>query len=615
MNTLHSTHWSFFRRTLGAFCALAAASVMFAQPTDQPANPTGSEITGRDITGSLVRSGAVNLRQIAAANKLKPLNTTGPELNWTKPRLRPPRPNPNPQLSTAVATNGFTAPSPDITGFGLFTGFNGLNHFQQRNSNGGNQFSLEPPDQALAVGNGFILEGVNDAFNIYNTAGVPQLAAPIAATQFFNLPATIVRPDGPFGPFMSDPVALFDSSTQRFFVIMASIETNPVTGEFLAQTRLHIAVSQSADPTGAWTVFLLDSTDANNPDGQGSRLPDYEKIGVDQNGFYISSNEFQLGPNENFGNYIGASIRAISKSALEEVNRIAPPPVVEIELRFNAAASATRFNFTILPAKTPPGQAFSQLRGGLEYFVSSDAIDFNGNEVAVWTLFNTASLNTSTPQLHLAQFVVLAGLYSSPTVGVEQKPGPLPLGTALLGPNPPLPLLDPGDVRMLSLDFADGRLWGTLDTQVLDSHKNPRMAADFIILQPTTTNPSAFTLVAHRIISKDGASLLRSAVGTNKFGTLVGPNNFPSAALTPFNGLTIGPVTITQNGFRPEDGFTGYPPDQTPPFNTARWGDYSFTAVSDSDQKSVWVATEYIGPLPRTVNANWSTRITKYITP
>src|SRR5260370_8340606 len=118
MNTLHSTHWSFFRRTLGAFCALAAASVMFAQPTDQPANPTGSEITGRDITGSLVRSGAVNLRQIAAANKLKPLNTTGPELNWTKPRLRPPRrPNPNPQLSPAVPTNVFMPPSPNITTF------------------------------------------------------------------------------------------------------------------------------------------------------------------------------------------------------------------------------------------------------------------------------------------------------------------------------------------------------------------------------------------------------------------------------------------------------------------------------------------------------------------
>src|SRR5260370_18383491 len=176
MNTLHSTHWSFFRRTLGAFCVLAAASVMFAQPTDQPANPTGSEITGRDITGSLVRSGSVNLRQIAAANKLKPLNTTGPELNWTKPRLRPPRPNPNPQLSTAVATNGFTAPSPDITGFGLFTGFNVLNRFQQRNSNGANHFSLEPPDQTLSVGNVLIQEAVNDTSNTYNTAPYPHLS-------------------------------------------------------------------------------------------------------------------------------------------------------------------------------------------------------------------------------------------------------------------------------------------------------------------------------------------------------------------------------------------------------------------------------------------------------
>ena len=34
----------------------------------------------------------------------------------------------------------------------------GLNHRDQRLANGGNQFSLEPPDQALCVGNGFTVE-------------------------------------------------------------------------------------------------------------------------------------------------------------------------------------------------------------------------------------------------------------------------------------------------------------------------------------------------------------------------------------------------------------------------------------------------------------------------
>src|SRR5262245_42718234 len=33
--------------------------------------------------------------------------------------------------------------------------FDGLNHRNQRLANGGNQFSLEPPDQGLCVGNGF----------------------------------------------------------------------------------------------------------------------------------------------------------------------------------------------------------------------------------------------------------------------------------------------------------------------------------------------------------------------------------------------------------------------------------------------------------------------------
>jgi hypothetical protein len=35
------------------------------------------------------------------------------------------------------------------------TSFEGLNFYQQRYSRGGNQFSVEPPDQVLCVGNGF----------------------------------------------------------------------------------------------------------------------------------------------------------------------------------------------------------------------------------------------------------------------------------------------------------------------------------------------------------------------------------------------------------------------------------------------------------------------------
>ena len=47
-------------------------------------------------------------------------------------------------------------------------GFEGLNFYQQRYSHGGNQFSVEPPDQGMCVGNGYVLEAVNDVLNVFN---------------------------------------------------------------------------------------------------------------------------------------------------------------------------------------------------------------------------------------------------------------------------------------------------------------------------------------------------------------------------------------------------------------------------------------------------------------
>src|SRR5712692_3476524 len=63
-----------------------------------------------------------------------------------------------------------------------FSGFSGITHLDQRNAGTGNfantQFSLEPPDQGLCVGNGFVLDLVNTAFAIYSTTGV-RLQGPI----------------------------------------------------------------------------------------------------------------------------------------------------------------------------------------------------------------------------------------------------------------------------------------------------------------------------------------------------------------------------------------------------------------------------------------------------
>src|SRR5262245_59355153 len=66
--------------------------------------------------------------------------------------------------------------------------FRGLNHRQQRTANGGNQFSLEPPDQGLCVGNGVVMEIINDVLRFFGPDGTP-LGGVHDLNTFFGYPA------------------------------------------------------------------------------------------------------------------------------------------------------------------------------------------------------------------------------------------------------------------------------------------------------------------------------------------------------------------------------------------------------------------------------------------
>jgi hypothetical protein len=73
--------------------------------------------------------------------------------------------------------------------------FDGLNHRNQRLANGGKQFSVEPPDQGLCAGNGFVMEAVNDVLRIFDTSGNP-LTGVVDLNTFYGYAAAIVRPGG-----------------------------------------------------------------------------------------------------------------------------------------------------------------------------------------------------------------------------------------------------------------------------------------------------------------------------------------------------------------------------------------------------------------------------------
>src|SRR5690348_3127288 len=128
----------------------------------------------------------------------------------------------------------------------LVTSFDALFHRQQRLANGGNQFSLEPPDQGLCAGNGFVMETINDVMRVFNTSGTP-LTGVVDLNTFYGYPAQFNRTTGDQGPFVTDPSCYFDQQTQRWFADVLTLEVNPTTGHFLGPNHLDLAVSSTSN--------------------------------------------------------------------------------------------------------------------------------------------------------------------------------------------------------------------------------------------------------------------------------------------------------------------------------------------------------------------------------
>jgi hypothetical protein len=569
-----------------------------------------AKFTSRNFTGGLQSAGTVNAGELAStppsadvstsAGANTSASTVAPELH-SLPLLRPPIQNSGQRVLSPVRSTPRAEAAATVTPV-VFRGFNGLTHLDQRNARNGNQFSVEPPDQALAVGNGLILEAINSGLNVYDINGVQKLKRPLALTEFFGLPPAVNRTTGAQAALPGDPVAQFDPDTSRWFVEAWAQLANS-DGSPQRQSRIYLAVSQTSDPTGVYTIYILNTTDANDPDRAGPRVPDYAHIGLDRHGLFISCNEFQIDPNGNLTNFIDAAIFAISKQQL--VAGAAHPGITRLALPFN-----TGYEFTVLPASTPPGANPFLNNGGVEFFVSAPFINNTQSSLAVWALLNTQSLDTI-PALGLQMVVVNTQVFNFPSKAVDQQDGFRPLGASL---GEPVETLDPGDVRPLSSMFTGGRLWATLGSEVTDQNGDQRMAAEYFAFSPKIVNGTlSATLATQGVVSLTGANLLRPAIAMNAQSnggmvfTLVGPNDFPSSAFVPLNGPTVGAIQISRAGNEPEDGFSGYP--EFGGGGTARWGDYAGAAV-DSDG-SILMATEYVPDLARTINANWSTYITR----
>jgi hypothetical protein len=376
-----------------------------------------TQYSGANVTGQMVLAGTTNLLQQAQLPQApQQLRLAGKEglPHVLRKRLHPPlKPRPLLQVTGSTPSMHSLAVTLTTSSFGLM----GMTHLDQRQANGGNQLSIEPPSPAIAVGNGFVLQGVNNAVQVYDETGKPLLPSVVSSNQLFGLPAAINRKTGIHGVFPTDMRLFYDPDIRRWFVLQWA-QLNDAAGNLLNESREWIAVSQTADPTGTYNIYIIDTTDALNFGCP--CIPDYPQIGADQNGIYISSNEFDTRSMQ----FVDATILAISKGSL--ASNASLPTAYQFVIPF-----ITGYEFAIQPATTPPGASYFVANQGLEYFVSSISSFASGNTLAIWAMTNTASLARSNPTLTLIQTTLPTMVYGFPDVA-NQRPGPIPYGSSLL---------------------------------------------------------------------------------------------------------------------------------------------------------------------------------------
>jgi hypothetical protein len=148
-----------------------------------------------------------------------------------------------------------------------------------------------PPDTNASVGDTQVVETVNIAFAVYDKATGKQLMAPVSIQ-------TLYRPLGGecASGNLSDPVVNYDKVANRWLITMIAFN-----GTFTVNDGC-VAVSATSDATGKWHAYDFP---------YGNVLPDYPKVGVWPDAYYLTTDSYPGG-----GNFTGAESCALDRTKM-----------------------------------------------------------------------------------------------------------------------------------------------------------------------------------------------------------------------------------------------------------------------------------------------------------
>ena len=361
-----------------------------------------------------------------------------------------------------------------------------------------------------------------------------------------------------------------------------------------------IAVSQTTDALGNYTIFSIPTENSVIDTTICPCFGDFDMVGADNSGFYITTNEFSISGT----GFNGTNMYAMSKSGLIAAANGGPVPTIFL---YPVPTLSDPFGaYHLAPSSVTQGSAAPND----EYFTESDANDLSNSALEVWALTGTNLLTSTGPVLSEAS-VATEG-YSTPPNAVQES-GPIPFGNTV-GAKAAFPL-ETDFNAVQETTYASGEVYAQLSTGVTAGGGATNAGVAWFALHP---NPGAgsvsVTNNGNGYVQING-HLLYPSIGVNFRGNgyiafdLSSGSNFPTAAYIKFAGVkgARGPILIQKAGTYPLDDFTCYPGAGFGP--ACRYGDYSMTQVYNG---RVYLATQYVNALTDVANGamtNWATRI------
>ena len=599
-------------------CAQARCSLL----TGPFPTPSTAGFSASSPAAAAAARNAATARQLASA-------AAGSDAHHVMPSPVPPHMRLSPAASRAEVSGGADPPVPAPTvsceplgpgcdpismSAGGSVGVKGLNAVDSGTLPTNPLGDIEPADQGLCAGNGFVAETNNIGEVLVFNQRLHRLSAPIPLDTLMGLTGRGWSSGG-------DPSCLFDSSNggHWFFTEIASANSEasggPFTGCFAAAANgcyEAIAVTVGSNPLGPYNVYFLNANYNKKEPGSPFLLNDFAKIATTRDAFLLFYDEFPLNlakaPGIGGGFFNGAQELAFDKNALEEGLPVSnsngtpnqnfnvaienmgllptPDGTCASDNQFHAAGIACWF--TVIPAQAPDPSQYDNSHGGSGFMLAS--LNFNGfaggipsagaNQIAVFDWTGLGGLNS--PDCNSCSTIQFGGqlfsgvqLYNDPSnavgVGVlgAQKAGPIPLGAecgaAGLSTGSPPPAscpeggLNTNDDGFFQVSQAQDQLWGAVDTAINQTYSSEATseqhagAAYWVVGTRSFDNNGVFSLTSQGYVSARHEDLEFPAIAAEGFPSQDGGNGGAIMAFTMSgNG---GPTGADNGGFYPSTAF------------------------------------------------------------